>query len=162
LRDGCLSELRRSARSCETRSPGFRPSEGAISNTLPSLSMERTTSFSVRNFLRTVSMGGIDQTHRSAAKSEARKCIIKSPSGSSPSGLTTDVSRGPARKLDLQWQNAGFHLLVSSAGQARSSAQTRCRSPARARPRHHWWGCRGQLDHPRSIGLSASPWGRPD
>jgi hypothetical protein len=43
---------------------------------LPSLSMERTTSFSVRNFHGTVSMGGIDQTHRSAAKSKTRKCII--------------------------------------------------------------------------------------
>jgi hypothetical protein len=38
--------------------------------------MERTTSFSVRNFHGTVSMGGIDQTHRSAAKSKTRKCII--------------------------------------------------------------------------------------
>jgi hypothetical protein len=63
------------------------------------LSMERTTSFSVRNFQRTVSMGRIDQTHRLAAKSKARKCIINSPSGSSTSGLTTNVSRGPARKI---------------------------------------------------------------
>jgi hypothetical protein len=40
------------------------------------LPMERTTSFCARSFNGTVSIGGIDQTHRSAAKSKTRKCII--------------------------------------------------------------------------------------
>jgi hypothetical protein len=52
--------------------------------------MQRTTSFSVRNFHGTVSIGGIDQTHRSAAKSKTRKCIINSPCSSLTSGLATD------------------------------------------------------------------------
>jgi hypothetical protein len=48
--------------------------------------MERTTSFSVRSFHGTASIGGIDHTLRSAAPSKTRKCIVNFPSASLMTG----------------------------------------------------------------------------
>jgi hypothetical protein len=75
--------------------------------------MERTISFSVRNFHGTVSMGGIDQTHRSAAKSKTRKCIINSPFDSLASGLATD--RAPFRWGQPEKSFFSGKMLASSA-----------------------------------------------
>jgi hypothetical protein len=49
--------------------------------------------FCVRSFNGTVSIGGTDQTHRSADKSKTRKCIFSFPSSFLASGLVSDRCR---------------------------------------------------------------------